>query len=170
LQKTISLRNKWKTIVAVAKKRLKNNSKTEWHRSEFGDELEIMGAAGEIAARLFLKLPLRLSTKFDNGVDLEWQGYSVDVKATRWVSTIMSRYLQWPEKKNIKADFILLTAIDFNERRAKILGYCTGEELRNAPVNEKREIPCMEIPIKELKDPEDLFSLTQKRKEKRAEK
>lgn len=158
----IHLRKNWRAIEEVARKRLKNNSKTKHHRKEFGNELEIMGAAGEIAARRFLKLPLWLQTTFDNGIDLEWRGHTVDVKATRWVPTIMSRYLQWPKTKNIKADLILMTAIDFEQKKAILLGFCSREELERAPVNEKRDIPCMEVPVTSLRKPEKLFDLNQR--------
>jgi len=129
-----------------------------------------MGAAGEIAARRFLKLPLGLKTTFDNGVDLIWRGHTVDVKATRWVPTIMGRYLQWPENKKIKADYILMTAVRLEEKEAVILGFCSRQELEHADVNPERDIPCKEIPIRKLKDPAELLTLSPKRKGSKAKK
>jgi hypothetical protein len=136
----------WKYLQQVSKKRLHNN-KTGRHVSRYGEEIELIGAAGELAARRFLGIPQSLHEVFDGGVDLIWKGKTVDVKATQLTPKIMHRYWQWPEWKDIRADIILMTAVNLKEKQAAVLGYVYAQELKDAPINLERHFPCHEIPV-----------------------
>ena len=151
----LDLQDKWGYIEKVAKERLANN-RTSRHVSQYGEQIEVLGAAGELAARRFLKLPEDLHIHFDHGVDIEYHGHSIDVKATHLTKRIQYRFLQWPHWKQVKADIIIMTAVDLKNKHAEVLGYATKEEVLAAPINKERDTPCHEIPIPELKDVYDL--------------
>jgi hypothetical protein len=140
----MDLSRKWKYLQSVAKTRLANN-KTIYHIDRYGTDIEVLGAAGELAARRFLGLPEKLHLKRDNGIDLYWRGYKVDVKATHMTKYLHHRYLQWPHYKPIKADIILMTAVDLRRKRATVIGFATAHEVISAPINAARNIPCHEI-------------------------
>ena len=80
--------------------------------------MDIIGAAGEVAARRFLGLPEKLHNHFDGGVDLNWRGYRVDVKSTAISDYLGKQYLQYPEYKWINADIILMMGIDLDRQEA----------------------------------------------------
>jgi len=142
----------WKYLQQVSEKRLLNN-KTSRHVSKYGEEIELIGAVGELAARRFLGLPQSLHETFDHGVDLIWRGKAIDVKATHLTPKIMYRFLQWPEWKTIKADIVLMTAVNLYDKSAVVLGFAYARELMNAEVNNEREIPCHEIAVPKLHPP-----------------
>jgi hypothetical protein len=144
-------------IQTVAIERLQNNQ-TVRQVNFYGTEIEYLGAAGELAARRFLKIGETLHTHFDRGADIHWRGYKIDVKATRLTPLTEFRFLQWPYTKTIKADLILLTAIDLRTMEAEVIGYAFREEVLRAPINPDRRYPCHEIPIAELHSPWNLFS------------
>jgi len=143
----MDLREKWDYIEDIAKQRLAHN-KTSRHIDN--DDIEVIGAAGEIAARRFLGLPEVLHTEFDYGKDLIFREQGVDVKATVMTPYLEHRFLQWPDWKAVKADIILLTAIDKTAMYATVIGYATREEVLAAPVNKERKWPCHEIPVADL--------------------
>jgi hypothetical protein len=146
----------WQYILDVAKHRLENN-KTERHVSEYGDYIEVIGAAGELAARRFLQLNENLHEHFDGGCDIRYRDIRVDVKATVWTPRLMRRYLQWPIWKQIKADAILFTAINQDKQSAVIVGYALPHDIGRAPLNQARDIPCYEIPIPRLRKASELI-------------
>jgi len=139
----------WPYVTDVASRRLRNN-RTPRHVDDYGEQLEIIGAAGELAARIFLGAPLEMAVNFDNGVDIRYAGTTIDVKATSLTPGIARKYLQWPLGKIIKADIIILTAVNRAEMHAAVIGYATKVEVRLAPVNSDRSRPCMEIPVSAL--------------------
>lgn len=145
----MDLGHKWSYIQKVAKQRLRNN-KTMFHVDRYGDDIEVLGAAGEIAARRFLGLPEKLHLNKDNGIDLYWRGWKVDVKATRMTKNLDYRFLQWPHYKPIKADIIFMTAVNLKYKKATVIGFATANELSTAPINTSRDIPCHEISVKIL--------------------
>jgi hypothetical protein len=145
----MNLAPKWDYLREVAKKRLRNN-KTIFHVDKYGDDIEVLGAAGELAARRFLGLPEKLHLTKDNGIDLYWRGWKVDVKATHMTKNLEHRFLQWPHYKPIKADIILMTAVNLKYHKATVIGFATANEVAVAPINTKRDIPCHEISVKLL--------------------
>ena len=145
----MDLRASWPYIVEVARQRLAHN-KTENHVSDYGEDIEILGAAGELAARRFLGVSELLHTEFDGGIDIVWNGIRIDVKATHLTPKVNNRYLQWFEEKPVKADIVLLTAVHLNLKRAAVIGYATRREVLNAPVNYERDYPCHEISVRQL--------------------
>mgnify|MGYP000849792885 CR=1 FL=1 len=146
----MNLAGDWSYLQKVAANRLASN-KTPRHVYRYGEEIELLGAAGELAARRFLGLPEDLHENFDHGVDLVWHGINIDVKATHMTPKVAYRYLQWPREKRVKADVVLLTAVDLQARQATVLGYAYKEDVLNAPVNETRDYPCHEIPVTKLR-------------------
>lgn len=140
----MNLASKWPYIQAVAKDRLATN-KTPYHIDKYGDEIEVLGAAGEIAARRFLGLPEKLHKGLDNGIDLYWRGWKVDVKATHMTKYLHHRYLQWPHFKPVKADLILMTAVNLKWKKATVIGFAMRHEILAATINTSRDIPCHEI-------------------------
>jgi hypothetical protein len=141
----------------VARERLRNN-RTEWQVDDYGEEIELIGAAGELAARRFLKLPEELHTRFDQGADILWRGHRIDVKTTRLTERIQFRYLQWPQRKPIKADLVMMAAFDPRSWDAEVLGYTFKQEILNAPLNRTRAHPCYELSVMKLHSPWNLFS------------
>lgn len=145
----MDLSGSWKYIERIAKSRLATN-KTQHHVYQYGEDIEVLGAAGEIVARRDLGLPEKLQTDFDGGVDLRFGGMKIDVKATHLTPLVEHRYLQWPEWKNVKSDIILLTGVNLNEKIGITLGYATRSEILNAPINKERATPCHEISVRDL--------------------
>jgi len=157
----MDLRRHWSYIGRVARKRLANN-KTSRHVSEYGTDIEVIGAAGEFAARLFFGISTRLHVKFDHGTDINWRGYTIDVKATRLTPRLHHRFLQWPAWKECKTDIVLMTAVDLRGKRAIIVGWAWGEDIKKARINHDRDYPCHEIPIPNLYPTWRLFVLRSK--------
>ena len=145
----MDLSGSWEYIEGIARSRLAHN-KTSHHVSDYGDEIEVLGAAGEICARRFLGLPETLHDEFDDGVDFSFAGHSVDVKSTVLTPKIAYRFLQWPRWKEMKADIILLAAVDVKARYGTVIGWAYGREILAAPVNNSRPTPCHEIRVKDL--------------------
>jgi hypothetical protein len=120
----MNLQADWGYILEVAERRLRNN-RTHRHIVSEKGRLEIIGAAGEVAARRFLGLPEKLHNHFDGGVDLNWRGYRVDVKSTAISDHLGKQYLQYPEYKWINADIILMMGIDLDRQEATVIGFAT---------------------------------------------
>ena len=146
----MNLKRDWDYIEGVAKDRLFNN-KTVRHVEYYGPEIEVIGAAGELAARRFLGLPENLHTHFDGGKDILFRGTKIDVKATRFTPRFIHRHLQWPYSKPVKSKVILLVGVDIDRKAATVIGYTTKDEILRAPINRERRYPCYEIPVTELK-------------------
>lgn len=146
----------WENIEHVADIRRTNN-RTPRHIDVA--YLEVIGAAGELAARHFLGLPTKLHQGFDHGKDFVWRGWKVDVKATKLTPLIAHRYLQWPVEKLIKADIILLMAVDQTTTEVVPIGWATAREILNAPINTSRRVPCYEIPVTELRPFWEMFAI-----------
>jgi hypothetical protein len=154
----MNLQSDWAYILEVAERRLKYN-KTPRHIASEKGRLEIIGAAGEVAARRFLGLPERLHNHFDGGVDLNWRGYRIDVKSTAISHYLGKQYLQYPEYRWIKSDLLLMMGIDLDRQEATVIGFAWKDEVKRAPVNYERMIPCHEIPIPSLHHPWELYLL-----------
>ena len=146
----MDLTGSWEYLQEVASRRLSKN-KTPRHVYRYGTEIEVLGAAGELAARRFLGLPEELHANFDHGTDILWHGLSVDVKATVLTPRIAYRYLQWPEWKYVKADIVIMTAVDLRDKQATVLGYALRSDVLSAPINRERDTPCHEIPVPDLR-------------------
>jgi hypothetical protein len=145
----MDLTGSWEYIIRTARSRLEHN-KTEHHIDLYDDQIEIIGVAGEITARRFLGLSEEVHIERDGGVDLFYNHQRVDVKATLLTPATDHRYLQWPKWRTIAADIILMTAVDPIHMSSTVLGYATRKEMRSAPVNTKRQIPCHEIAVVDL--------------------
>jgi hypothetical protein len=154
----MDLSGSWPYIERVARNRLAHN-KTRHHVSEYGDGIETLGVAGEIVARRFLGLDEILHEGFDGGTDFVFAGKMVDVKATVLTPNIGFRYLQWPEWKPVKADIILMTAIEPVTKTGTVIGYATRAEVEKAEINRTRFSPCHEIPMSKLRPMYELISL-----------
>ena len=146
----------WDYVEAVTKSRLANN-KTSRHVADYGTYIETIGTAGELAVRRFLKMPETLHKHFDGGSDLLWNNRRVDVKATILTPRIRFRYLQWRVGKHVKADIIMLTAVNIERRQAILVGWATPDEILRAPVNDKRDYACHEIPTCSLHGAHELL-------------
>ena len=153
----MNLEHHWGYVLDVAAKRLQNN-KTPRHIAKYGDELEIMGAAGELAARIFLGAPLEMGVHFDGGIDITYGRHNVDVKATKITPGIAYRFLQWPIWKPVVSDIILMTVVNIGTKHATVIGYATRKDLESAVANMAREVPCVEIPFVGLRAPWELVA------------
>jgi hypothetical protein len=152
----MDLSGSWTHIQEAAKNRLSHN-KTAFHIFDYGEGIEVLGAAGEVAARRFFGLPEELHTGFDSGCDLVFAGKRIDVKATVLTPKLNFRYLQWPQSKRVKSDIILLTAVDPISMQAVIVGYATRLEVELAVINNGRAYPCKEIAVINLHPPYELI-------------
>ena len=145
----MDLSGSWEYIERIARSRLAHN-KTSHHVSDYGDEIEVLGVAGEMIARRFLGLPETLHNEFDHGVDFVYAGKTVDVKATVLTPKIGYRFLQWPQWKMIKAEITILTALDLVNKYGTVIGWAYREDILAAPINKSRPTPCHEIAVKDL--------------------
>lgn len=145
----MDLSGSWWYIEDTARNRLARN-KTRRHVSDYGEGIEVIGVAGELLVRRFLGLVERVHEGFDHGVDIRYCGMRMDVKATILTPNAYYRFLQWPNWKEIRADFIIMTAVDPINRMGTIIGYATRDEMQVAPVNPIRARPCLEIPFGSL--------------------
>lgn len=161
----IDLKPHWKNIQRVAKIRLASN-KTNHHVYRFKNKLEIMGAAGEVAAHLYLGLSPEIHLEFDDGVDLEWRGWTVDVKTAR--AEIKRLALQIPLRKIkdrlLNSEIYLLTTVDIKKREANIIGYTWRGAILKAKPNYTRPVPCKEIYAWDLYEPSRLKNIRRKRR------
>ncbi len=142
----MDLSGSWSYIENTARSRLSHN-KTRRHVSDYGEGIEVIGVAGEIVVRRFLGLPEQVHEGFDHGVDINYFGMRIDVKATILTPNANYRYLQWPNWKRVRADYIIMTVVDPINRLGTIIGYATKGEIYQAPVNKNRSTPCHEIPF-----------------------
>lgn len=145
----MDLSGSWMYIENVARSRLSHN-KTRRHVYDYGEGIEVIGVAGEIIVRRFLGLAEQVHDGFDHGVDLDYYGMPIDVKATILTPNANYRYLQWPNWKKVRADYIVMTVIDPINKLGTIIGYATRNEIANAPINLSRPTPCHEILFTEL--------------------
>lgn len=146
----MDLTPQWSYLEAIAAERLKNNQ-TKFHVSEYGTYIELIGAAGELAARRFFQLPEELHTHLDGGTDMWFKDMRIDIKATVWTPRLQFRFLQWPITKAIKSDVIMLTAVNIEEKAAIIVGYALPSDIERAPINYERDYACHEISIPRLR-------------------
>jgi hypothetical protein len=145
----MDLSGSWQYIEDVARSRLAHN-KTKRHVYSYGESIEVIGVAGEVIVRRFLGLPEKVHEGFDHGVDISYFDMKIDVKATILTPNANYRYLQWPNWKKIRADYIVATAIDPINKVGTIIGYAMRGEIKTAPVNITRDTPCHEIPFTSL--------------------
>jgi len=147
----------WPYCKYIAKERLKNNI-TQWHVYEYGPDIELMGAVGELAARRLLGLPEKLHTGHDGGTDFIYKGLRVNVKATHLTPLVNFRHLQWRIINPVNCDIAILVGVDMIIKKARMLGYATREQILKSPVNYKRRYPCHEIQVPELNPNEELIN------------
>jgi hypothetical protein len=152
----MDLTGSWDYILSIARSRLARN-KTANHIDNYGEEIEVLGVAGEIIARRFLGLPERVHSCFDNGTDLVFGGVKMDVKTTQLTSRVSFRYLQWPVWKEVKAPIVLMAAVHMKHKYGTVLGYALKDEILSAKLNTTRFTPCHEIPVVDLHQPYELF-------------
>jgi hypothetical protein len=145
----MDLSGSWKYIEDVARSRLTNN-KTKHHVYDYGEGIEVIGVAGEVIVRRFLGMQEKVHQGFDHGVDIDFFGLKLDVKATILTPSASYRYLQWPNWKKVRAQLIVMTVIDPINKLGTIIGYARREEIIHAPINTSRPTPCHEIPFPEL--------------------
>jgi hypothetical protein len=143
-------------ILDIASQRLRFNC-TRWHVPS--TYYEQIGAAAELAARIFLGLSLELHVHFDGGTDLRYMGWAIDIKATRLTRGIGYRYLQWLQGKPIRSDIIWQWAVDLEHWSAFPTGWAYADEMAAAPINYGRERPCHEIAVPDLHPIYELYSL-----------
>jgi hypothetical protein len=158
----MDLNGSWEYIEDIARSRLAHN-KTKHHISDYGEGIEVIGVAGEIAARRFLGLPEEVHSGFDGGCDLIYAGKRVDVKTTVFTPNVIYRFLQWPEWKRVKSDIILMTVVDPISKIAEVIGYATESEIKAATMNRERPNPCFEIAFTKLHPAYELVAATLRR-------
>jgi hypothetical protein len=146
----MDLRADWGYILDLAARR--RRSQNQWYIPNDGS-YDIIGAAGELAARRFFGLPEDLHAGYDGGVDFIYRGVKVDVKSTLMRHLRKEGLLQWPRRKEIKADIVLLMCIDLEAQRATPVGYATRDIILNARQNDTSKVPCFEVPIEALENP-----------------
>jgi hypothetical protein len=145
----MDLSGSWEYILSIARSRLAHNI-TPHHVYAFGEEIEVIGVAGEVAARRYLGLVENVHEGFDNGVDILLGGMKIDVKTTILTPKLNHRFLQWPITKFVKSDVVLFMAVDPLSKQAVAVGYATKNEIAKAAINTTRSNPCREIPVPDL--------------------
>jgi len=152
----MNLGQDWEVILQIANRRRENN-RTSWHIDR--KYMEVIGVAGELAARRFLGLPEVIHEHFDGGRDFVWRGLPVDVKSTKLTPHVDHRFLQWPINKTFKAKIVLMMGIDMERKLAAPLGWAYASEVQEAQINNEREYPCYEIPVTDLRPAWMLFTI-----------
>jgi hypothetical protein len=158
----MDLTGSWRYVQEIARQRLEHNI-TKRHVSDYGTGIELLGAAGELAARRFLGLDEHLHTHLDDGVDIRWRGHTIDVKTTHLTPKIEYRFLQWTKDKPVVADLVLMAAVNLRTKQATILGYTEKNNIMRAPINYTRDYPCHEVPVRDLKPAWELLVLDSRR-------
>jgi len=146
---------KWNYILRVSRTRLKNN-RTPFHVESKDGKFEVIGAAGEMAARRYFGLKEELHLHFDGGTDMKFHGLRINVKATEYSLVKPRHFLQWPIEKDINCDVAVMTMVDLLNKRVAVIGFALQDELLVAPINHKRPYTCREIPIRDLHPIADL--------------
>lgn len=160
--RVICVADLWEYLEWVVAERLKNN-KTKRHIESKNDIFEWEGVLGEIVVRRYLGLEEKLHTHLDNGIDLEENGNTFDMKGTQPTHWGLKYYhLQWPVDKTIVADYIVHSLVWKKKKQGMITGYTTRKLMARAPINFEQERPCREISIMKLKSYKDLFRLVGK--------
>ncbi len=154
----IDLSGDWEYIEHIADRRW-NECRTPRHVFKYGPGIEILGAAGELAARRYFGMEEELEVGLDHGVDFSLYGHKIDVKATHWTPKIGFRYLQWPIAKPIKCEIILLMGVNLEGRKATPLGYAFASDIQRTEVNDSRYIKCYEIQSRKLRPVWELDNL-----------
>lgn len=160
----MDLSGSWNYIEKIARSRLAHN-KTERHVSDYGEGIEVIGVAGELLARRYLGLKEELHAGFDGGVDFEYAGKRIDVKATILTPNVAYRNLQWPTWKCVKSEIVLMTAIDPISKIGVMIGYATAAEVKSALINKERHVPCYEIPFSKLHPIYELIGMELRRRQ-----
>jgi hypothetical protein len=145
----MDLSGSWPYIESAARSRLSHN-KTKRHVYDYGEGIEVIGVAGEIIVRRFLGLAECVHEGFDRGIDIEYFGLKLDVKATVLTPSANYRFLQWPNWKKVRADYIVMTVVDPINKVGTVIGYAKKDEVFSAPINPNRHTPCHEIPFPSL--------------------
>ena len=150
----MNLRSDWPYIQHVAAERLRNNI-TPRHRAKYGTEIEVIGAAGELAARRFLGLSEKLGTTFDGGIDLSLHGLTIDVKSTKPYSL----WLQLAYYKRVAADVLLMMSVNVKRQTVIPRGFAWREEILAAPLDISQDDACHRIHIDELHPIHELLEI-----------
>ena len=136
----MDLSQDWDYIEEVAEERLRHN-KTFRHVPSYGPSIEVLGAAGELAARKILQMPEQLGTRFDGGIDLISQGITIDVKSTH----PRSQWLQLAYYKRVTADILLMMSVNMDLKTAVARGFAWNHEILAAPIDLKQAQACHRI-------------------------
>lgn len=155
----MNLSNDWDFILDKAKRRYENN-KTIRQAKTYSYELEVLGVAGEVCTRKMLGVPIEIHECFDGGVDISFAGVDLDVKTTVLTPKIFYRFLQFRVGKVIKADAIVMAAVDPISKQGIVLGWAYRRKILKSFINYSRTYPCYEIPISELNDINKLIVLS----------
>lgn len=146
----MELAEHWDYILEAAKKRLSNN-RSQYHIDEYGTQLEVRGAAGELAARLYFGMEPVLHMHYDGGIDFFYAGKSIDVKTSKLVKSMEHRFLQIPVGKVPAAEIVVSVAVHLNQKRAAMIGWASKEDILRSPINNNRKYPCHEIKYTDLR-------------------
>jgi hypothetical protein len=157
----MNLCSDWPYIQHVAAERLRNN-KTPRHRADYGTEIEVIGAAGELAARRFLGLPEELGTSFDGGIDITLHGITIDVKSTKPTS----RWLFVAYYKRVAAHVILMMSVDSIRQTAIPRGFAWKHEILAAPLDLEQVDACHHIHVSDLHSIDELMEACRARRPK----
>jgi len=157
----------WDYILDVARERLVAN----FHRHNshrLGDHIEVLGVAGELAARRFLGLPERVLGVGDPGWDIEIPStdvlgdpyvWTIDVKSRPWIEGFWRMPLQWPLHKPMRADLALLVFVHLAERRAAVVSFAGKEDLEAAPIDTGGLMPCRLVDPQNMQPATRLYNL-----------
>jgi hypothetical protein len=91
----------------------------------------------------------------DDGYDFVFEKGTIDIKTSTRDSE--DTYLLHPVKSERWADYYVLCIVDLDFQEAKVAGYCTKEQLQQAPIRNLGYLDNYGLKVSELKPIEDLL-------------
>jgi hypothetical protein len=140
----------WDKLKEIARQR--DSQKSSYRSTKnwsAGNSTHFLGLVAEYAFSLetSIMLDLSLNTVGDPGYDFLHQGRTFDVKGTQYY--LEPHLKQYPHPKTW-VDFYMLAGINMEQRRVRIFGYATKEEMKSATMHDygygpQRVIKCHDL-------------------------
>lgn len=150
MSKWINMAPYWDELQTIAASRdAQKKSYKSTKNWSTGNSTHFLGLVAEAAFSCYTGLDLNksLSPSGDLGYDFIINGRTVDVKGTQYFND--PHLKQYPTPK-VWVDYYFLVGIDIAQKRAKIFGYATREEIQNATMKDYGYGPQRVVECKDL--------------------
>ena len=139
----------WEPITEIARR---------WHENKGGSSAQrnyvkkyntdFYGILGEYVVGMTMNWPVDFSVLpgSDSGWDFCIDGVTYDVKASHWEHPSL---LEYPDKE-LAADIYILVHLDMDDRRGRIIGWASTEQLRSARLKDHGHGVRLSIPYRQI--------------------